>query len=372
MTGWVSADQVFDGQVLQRDVAVQIEGGRIAAIAPLPKGASATAISGTICPGFIDMQVNGGGGVLLNQTPTPAGISAIAQAHRTLGTTSILPTVITDAPDVLQHAVEAVLTCATPGVLGLHIEGPHIAPTKRGTHAAQHVRPFEDATRGAATRLRQAGKTVIITLAPEVVAPEHIAELTALGVIVSLGHTDAKAGDMTAGFDAGARMVTHLYNAMSPMTHRAPGAVGAAIASDAYVGIIADGHHVDDLMIGLALRARPMAGRSFLVSDAMPTVGGADQFDLYGQTIRLDHGRLVNAEGNLAGAHGTMASGVRRLVQNVGLGEEEALQMATTVPAAAIGQPDLAQLQGQRASDVLVLDADLGVSGTLDIKTSQP
>ena len=362
---WVSPDQLFDGKCLWKDVALRLEDGHVSAIAPLPADAETIAISGTICPGFIDLQVNGGGGVLLNQTPTPDGIATIAQAHRSFGTTSLLPTVITDAPEVLQHAVDAVLNCDSPDVLGLHIEGPHIAAAKRGTHAREHVRGFETATLEAATRLRDAGRVVVITLAPEVVSNTVIAELAAMGVIVSLGHTDANAAQMTAGFDAGASMVTHLYNAMSPMAHRSPGAVGAAINSDAYVGLIADGHHVDDAMIGLALRARPVAGRSFLVSDAMATVGGPDQFDLYGQTIRLDNGRLVNSEGNLAGAHGTMASGLRRLVQHVGVHLEDALCMVTSVPAEAIGRADLAELKGAEAADAIVLDSDLNVTGTL-------
>ena len=190
--------------------------------------------------------------------------------------------------------------------------------------------------------------------------------------MVSLGHTDTTAEKTRAALAAGASCFTHLFNAMSPMLGRAPGVVGAAINSDAYTGIICDGIHVADEMVGLAIRARPLADKTFLVSDAMPTVGGSDRFDLYGKEIRLVDGRLVNAEGSLAGAHITMAQSVARLVTVVGVDLTAALRTAVTVPAQVIGRPDLAQIIGRDAADLLVLDESLALVGTCADLGQQP
>jgi N-acetylglucosamine-6-phosphate deacetylase len=291
---------------------------------------------------------------------------AIAAAHRRFGTVAILPTVITDRPEVLAQVAKAALAAkGRAGILGLHIEGPHIALARRGTHAADWVRPMDAATIAIVKDLRHAGIAVMITLAPEAATLAQIAELAAMGAVVSLGHSDATAGKALAALAAGATCFTHLFNAMSPMLGRSPGMVGAAITSDAYAGIICDGIHVANDMVGLAIRARPVADRMFLVSDAMPTVGGPDHFALYGQEVRLVEGRLLNAEGALAGAHLTMAQAVARLVGVVGVDLAAALRMAVTVPAQVIGMPDLAQIAGRDAADLLVLDAELAVVGTL-------
>lgn len=373
---WLFPDSLFDGEAVIGGVAIKVEGsvvGDVRPVADVPKADVQRRIHGLITPGFIDLQVNGGGDVLLNSTPTVDGIAAIAAAHRRFGTVGILPTVITDTPDVLAKVAEAVLDATdTQGILGLHIEGPHIAVARRGTHAEHLVRRLDDATMAIVRSLRSAGITVMITLAPEAATSVQIAALAATGVIVSLGHTDASADETRAALDAGASCFTHLFNAMSPMLHRNPGVVGAAINSAAYAGIICDGIHVADEMVGLAIRARPVADRMFLVSDAMPTVGGTDQFDLYGQKIRLVGGRLVNAEGVLAGAHVTMAQSVARLVTAVGVDLATALRMAVTVPARVIGRPDLAQIVGRDVADLLVLDAGLGVVGTCADLGQQP
>ena len=268
-----------------------------------------------------------------------------------------MPTVITDSADVLVHTCDAILAVKDdPRIVGLHIEGPHIAMARRGTHAPEHVRPMEKRTLDVVRTLRHAGVRVMITLAPEAATSAQIRELTATGAIVSLGHTDADAKTARAALDAGATCFTHLYNAMSPMLNRAPGVVVAASASDAYAGIICDGIHVDDAMVAIALRARPVADRMFLVSDAMPTVGGPDVFDLYGQRIRLHNGCLINEEGSLAGAHVTQAQGVARLVQHVGVSLEQALRMAITVPADLIDAPAMAQIVGRHIDDLVTMD----------------
>ncbi|WP_377511265.1 N-acetylglucosamine-6-phosphate deacetylase [Octadecabacter sp. R77987] len=357
MDRWIAPELLFDGTVVQRGKALQLSGGRVVKVADAP--ADAVAVTGLVTPGFVDLQVNGGGGIMLNTTPTHDGIAGILAAHRGLGTVAVMPTVITDHPDVLDKAADAAIAAkGLHGFVGLHIEGPHISVARRGTHAAQYVRPFDDRTMETVMRLRAQGIAVMITLAPENATATQVATLVQNGVVVSIGHTDATAEELRILMAAGATCATHLFNAMSPMLGRAPGAVGAVINSDCYAGIICDGHHVADEIVGMAIRARPTAGRMMLVSDAMATVGGPDEFTLYGQTIRLQDGRLVNEEGSLAGAHVTQALGVQRLVVRTGTPLETALAMATTVPADCMGRPDLGGLMGRGADDLVVLDAD--------------
>ncbi len=362
---WIAPSRVFDGERLREGVALRIEDGRVADLAPLDPAMGAEALDGTVSPGFVDLQVNGGGGVLLNAEPTVAGMEAIAAAHRGLGTVALLPTLITDAPEALDRAALAALAArGRDGLLGLHVEGPHIAVARRGTHAARFVRPLDARTLAAVRRLREGGVPVLITLAPEAVAPGGVAALAAMGAVVSLGHSDARYEQAQAALAEGAGAFTHLFNAMSPLTHRAPGMVGAALASWVPVGLIADGVHVADPVIPLAFRARPGPDLTFLVSDAMPTVGGPDRFRLYDMELRLEEGRLVNPEGALAGAHTTMAEGVARLVR-LGIGEEAALRAGVTVPARLIGRPDLARLDGRATRDLLRLGPGLSLRGAL-------
>lgn len=353
-THLIAATQIFDGYRLQSDRALVIENGRIVA---LEKTNAAPVLAGVITPGYFDLQVNGGGSVLLNNDPSADGMRRIAAAHRRFGTVGILPTLITDAPEVLARAVEAALEAkGEAGILGLHIEGPHISIPRRGTHRTEYIRPLDEVTIGHVARLREAGVSVMITLAPEAVGAGQVARLVAMGAVVSIGHSDAEADRVRAILDEGASCFTHLFNAMSPMLNRAAGVTGAAINSHADAGFICDGIHVADEMLGLAIRARPEADRMFLVSDAMATVGGADHFTLYGQEIRLEGGRLVNAEGSLAGAHVTMAQSVARLITVLGIAPEAALRMAVSNPARVIGAE--AGLIGREVSDLLLLGAD--------------
>lgn len=362
--GWIRPDAVFDGEALRPGIGLRLVQGRVAEVAAPPQ--DARAVPGIVTPGYVDLQVNGGGGVLLNDAPTLVGMQAIAAAHRPFGTVAILPTLITDAPEVMDRAAAAAIAArGLPGIAGIHLEGPHIAAARRGTHLAAHIRPLDDRTIAIAERLRAAGVAVMLTLAPEAVAPGQIAALAAAGVIVSIGHSDATAAAVQAAIAEGAACFTHLFNAMSPLTHRAPGVVGAALDSHLPSGIICDGLHVDDAVVGIACRARRAPDLMFAVSDAMSTVGGPDRFTLYGSEVRLIDGRLVNAEGNLAGAHVTMAQSVARLVARVGLPVEQALRMAVTVPARLIGRPDLAALTGRAAGDVVILGPDLTFAGFL-------
>lgn len=372
---WLCPDQVFDGQTLRSGMAIGIVEGRVVALAALtevPMGAERQMIAGIVTPGYLDLQVNGGGDALLNNAPTAQAMVVMAAAHRRFGTVGVLPTVISDTPEVLAQAVDAALVAkGMRGVLGLHIEGPHLSLPRRGTHAAEFIRPLDSVTMAHVERLRAAGVAVKITLAPEAVQPGQIAALRAMGAVVSIGHSDTTEAAVQEALAEGATCFTHLFNAMSPMLNRAPGVTGAAINSAAYCGFICDGHHVADAMLGLAIRARPVADRMFLVSDAMSTVGGSDRFTLYGQEVRLVDGRLVNAEGSLAGAHVTMAESVARLVRVLGTAPEAALRMAVTVPALVIDAPGLAQIIGRDAEDLLVLGADMMPMGTCAARLAQ-
>lgn len=363
---WIAPDWLFDGQDLVAGRFLHVEDGRVARVTDRPKG-PVTQVAGIVTPGFVDLQVNGGGGVLLNQTPTVAGMQAIAAAHRRLGTVAILPTLITDAPAVLAAAADAAIAAhGADGIIGLHIEGPHISVARRGTHAARFIRPLDQPTLDVVARLCAADVPVLITLAPEAVAKGQIAGLVALGAVVSIGHSDATAEQVQAALDESAGCFTHLFNAMSPLNHRAPGVVGAALCSRVPAGIICDGVHVDDALVGMAIRARPAPDLMFLVSDAMPTVGGPDRFRLYDMDLHLQDGRLVNAEGSLAGAHVTMADSVARLVARVGVLPAQALRMAITIPAGVIGQRDLASVAGRAVADLMVLTTDCTMIGPLD------
>lgn len=361
---WLSPERLFDGTRLHEGTGLRLAGGMVAEIGPAPAGARH--IAGVVTPGYVDLQVNGGGGVLLNTSPTVEGMDTIAAAHRRLGTVALLPTLITDAPEVLDRAAGAALEArGREGILGLHIEGPHIAPARRGTHAPRFIRPLDPRTIDTVRRLRAGGVRVMITLAPEAAETGQIAELRAAGAVVSLGHTDASYEAANAALAEGANCFTHLFNAMSPLSHRAPGVAGAALNSRVPVGIICDGVHVADDVVALAIRARPAPDLMFAVSDAMPTVGGPERFRLYDMELQVRDGMLVNPEGSLAGAHVTMAESVARLVDKVGVAPETALRMAVTVPARVMDAPELARLEGRAARDVLTLGPDWRVTGNL-------
>lgn len=362
---WIEATRVFDGQSLFVGQGALIREGRVAALGAAPRGDSQVwRVAGTLCPGFLDLQVNGGGGVLFNNMPSAEGVRAIGRAHRTTGTAAILATLITDAPEVMAQAADAVIAAlGQDGVAGVHLEGPHISLARRGTHASRFVRPLDAPTVGIVARLCGSGVPLMITVAPEAVAPGQIAALVRAGAVVALGHSNAGADEVQAAVDEGAQCFTHLFNAMSQMQGREPAMVGTAINSQAYASMICDGIHVAPEMLGLAIRARPVADRMILVSDAMPTVAGPDSFQLYDQTIGLRDGRLVNGEGALAGAHVTMLQSVCFVVKVLGRTLEEALRMAISNPAQLMNLPGRAQLQGMAAPDVLLVDEDLGAAG---------
>ena len=360
MNGWIKPTRVFDGNDLLSGQAVKITDGYLVQIMPvdeMPNTASAVELSGILTPGFVDLQVNGGGGVLLNNEPSHQTMCQILRAHRSYGTVAILPTVITDTAAVLRAAVEAALEAKEEaGIIGLHIEGPHLAVSRRGTHAEEHIRPFDSETLGLVEKLRSSDIPVMITLAPEIVGKTVISDLAKLGAVVSVGHTNATAEEGRMALAEGARCFTHLFNAMPPMINRDPGVVAAAINSDAFAGIICDGYHVSDDLIKMALRARPCPDRMFVISDAMPTISGPEQFKLYNTDVKIEGGRLINSQGNLAGAHITMSQSVKRLIETIGIEPVEALKMAISVPAAVIQKPELGQLLNRRVEDLIILN----------------
>lgn len=374
----MSVRALVNGRVLQDDgfhegLAVLVDGdGRIQALLPEDQGRPRAAEvhdlgGGWLLPGFIDVQVNGGGGVLFNNEPSPEGIDAIGRAHRRFGTTGFLPTLVSDRLEVMQRAIAATrqaIAAGVPGVLGVHLEGPYLAPARKGTHDAARFRVPDAAELELATSLDNG--VTLVTLAPEQVPVESIRAMVARGAIVCAGHSAASYEQARAGLEAGIRGFTHLYNAMSPLQGREPGMVGAALEDrDAFVGIIADGVHVHPASLRVALAAKPR-GTVYLVTDAMPMVGSADpSFELYGETITAVDGVVRNAAGALAGSALDMATAVRNCVQQLGLPLEEAARMASTYPARFLGlEARLGRIAAGFQADLVLLDDTLQVRAT--------
>lgn len=359
---------IFDGETLHRDRALVVEAGRIAAITDRPPpGAEIKLAGGVLAPGMIDLQVNGGGGAMLDGGATVDSIAALCACHARLGATGILPTLITDTPAATASVIAAGTAAArarVPGFLGLHLEGPHLDPARPGAHDPALIRPMADADLEALCAAARALPALMVTLAPASVTPAQITALAGAGATVSLGHSDCSFAQAQAAHRAGARAVTHLFNAMSGLGHREPGLAGAALALDFDAGLIADGHHVHPVTMRLALAAK-RAGRVFLVSDAMAVAGSdQDRFTLGGREIRREGGRLTLADGTLAGADLTLPQAVGVIVRDVGLPPARALAMATGIPAAVIGQDQRhGHLAPGRAADLVHLCANWRLQG---------
>jgi N-acetylglucosamine-6-phosphate deacetylase len=367
---------LINGRILSptgwRDgAAVLLDGGRILDVVDreaAPQGAHLRDLRGaTLVPGFIDTQVNGGGGVLFNDTPTVEAIARIGEVHRRFGTTGFLPTLLSDdlaIVDRAMRAVEAAIEQGVPGVLGIHIEGPFLNAERKGIHDQTKLRTLDEAAFNLLTSLKR-GKTMV-TLAPETTSREMIARLSAANVVLSAGHTNASYEDIQGALNEGLTGFTHLFNAMSPLMSRAPGVVGAALESQtAWCGLILDGRHVSPVVLRLALRTRPL-DRFMLVSDAMPTVGNDDNtFQLGGRLIRAEGGACVAQDGTLAGSNLDMALAVRNAVDLLGVTLAEAVTMASAAPAAFLGlSPARGVIAQGAAADLVLLSEDGQVLAT--------
>ena len=362
--------RIFDGETMQADKALVVRDGVVTAITEtsrMPVVDAVIELDGLIAPGFVDLQVNGGGGVMLNDRQDIDAVRTICAAHARFGTTALLPTLITDTPDATREAVAAAEAAAreqVPGFLGLHLEGPHLSLARKGAHDPALIRPMTDGDEAFLIAARRKLPALLVTVAPESVSPERIARLKAAGIVVSLGHSDAGYKRAVEAAAAGASMVTHLFNAMSQIANREPGLVGAAIdIGGLSAGLIADGIHVDPANIRTALKAKSLPGRIFLVTDAMATIGtGMTAFTLNGRTIRRQDGRLTLEDGTLAGADLDMISAVRFMHEAIGLPVEEALRMASLYPARAMGLDAHHGRLGRGArADFVQLDDGLGV-----------
>lgn len=362
---------VANGRILAADAVltaadITVENGVIVAIQASPASSGGDAEidldGGWLLPGLIDAQVNGGGGVLFNDATNVEGIRAIGAAHARFGTTAFLPTLISASADHILaalDAVEAAIDAGVPGLIGLHVEGPFINYERKGIHDAGAIRRIDAAMVAQLARPRRG--RVLLTIAPECCDDEAIRQLTQAGVIVSLGHSNATYEEARAAIDAGARAVTHLFNAMSPLGHRAPGLVGAALDDPRCVcGLIADGVHVHAAAMRIAIAAKGSDG-IMLVSDGMPSVGtDADSFMLQGKRIEVRDGVCRYADGTLAGTDLDMAAAIRNLVALTGVSVPDAAKMASTVPARLLGiEEAYGSIAVGRRADWVQLDADL-------------
>ncbi|GAB2694404.1 N-acetylglucosamine-6-phosphate deacetylase [Aliiglaciecola aliphaticivorans] len=362
--------KLFDGQAYHSDQVLVIEGRNIIAMDQDTSQVDIV-LNGLVAPGFVDLQVNGGGGVLFNAQPNVASLKIIFAAHAKFGTTGLMPTVITDDIITMEKAADAVaegISQNLPGILGIHFEGPHISTRKKGAHSQQYIRPITD-REWALFKRKDLGK-IIVTLAPEMVPDEQIKALVSLGVKVCIGHSNADAVTTNKALESGASGFTHLFNAMSPISAREPGVTGVALTSEvARCGLIVDGHHVDDLNIRLALKAKPTGG-IFLVTDAMPPVGtDAKEFEFFDRHVTVKDGRLISTTGELAGAAIDMASSVRYCHFKLGICLDESIRLASQYPKdylsdSPVKSGSTVQLAPGMLANFIQLDEQLVVQST--------
>jgi len=371
----LQAQNFFDGETLHHNKIITIKDGIIHSIDNACANAENNLdienidniTQGLVAPGFIDLQVNGGGNVLFNASPSLIGIKTIIDAHAKFGTTAMLPTLITDTLEIMQQAADAIALAIkeqVPGIIGIHFEGPHLSLTKKGAHVAEFIRPISAAEWQILERT-DLGQ-ILVTLAPENVSPQDITRMVKLGIKVCLGHSNADYATAQRAIDAGADGFTHLYNAMSTLQGREPGVLGAAFINDhTSCGLIVDGHHVDYTSCKIALKNKPK-GKLFLVTDAMPPVGCDEQeFELFNRKVKLENGKLTLPNGGLAGSALNMATGVRNIHQHLGLELNEAIRMASLYPAQYLNKAQqLGSLTVGKQADMVVLNNDLQVQST--------
>lgn len=356
--------KVFDGTHLRPDGALLLVDGALEWIGPeieAPPAEKFVELGGDILsPGFVDLQVNGGGGLMLNDAPDVQTLRTMAEAHRRLGATTILPTLITDTRETTAAAIAAVTEAIAeviPGISGLHLEGPHLSLARKGAHDEKLIRPMEPSDLDQLCKAARTLPALMVTVAPESVTPDQVSALAKAGALVSLGHSNADFDTCMTCIEAGARGVTHLFNAMSQLGSREPGLVGAALSSDRVsAGLIADGVHVHPAAIGAAWRAKRGERQIYLVSDAMAPAGtDIASFRLNGREITRRDGRLTLADGTLAGADLDLGRAVRVLVEDCGIALEDALAAATSIPGDLAGLPQAGRLHFGRRPDLIRL-----------------
>jgi N-acetylglucosamine-6-phosphate deacetylase len=366
--------RIFDGEAWWDRHALVVADGKIEGIIAADSPTDARRVpmeGGILAPGFVDLQVNGAGGALLNLDPTIESIRTICQTLAKFGTTACLPTLITDTREknlaVMAAGAEAA-RAGVPGFLGLHLEGPHLSVARKGAHDPALIRPMDEIDLVTLVEARQSLPNLLTTVAAETVTPNQITRLREAGLVVSIGHSESTYAMVRAAAEAGATMVTHLFNAQSQLGNRDPGVVGAALdLGSMHAGLIADGIHVHEASIGVALRAKRGPGRIFLVTDAMSITGTDwEKFELTGQTVYRKDGALRLANGTLAGADLTMIDAVTYVHRTIGLPLEEALRMASLYPAEALGVGhERGRIAPGLRADLVHLGDDLTVRGTL-------
>ncbi|OIQ45840.1 MAG: N-acetylglucosamine-6-phosphate deacetylase [Gammaproteobacteria bacterium MedPE] len=369
MTLRLHAQQLFDGHRFLHDRVLTIAGGKIIGIDQDTNNVDVQT-SDLVVPGFIDLQVNGGGGVLFNNSPSVENLKLIMAAHAKFGTTAMMPTLITDKVEIMQQAADAIAQAIAnnvPGIIGIHFEGPHLSVAKKGTHCEDYIRPISDHEWHVLSR--QDLGHVIVTLAPETVSTKDIQRMVKLGIKVCLGHTNTDYETAQGAIDAGATGFTHLFNAMSPLQSREPGVVGCALMNDnTSCGLIVDSFHVDDVSCQLAIKTKPR-GKIFLVTDAMPPVGTTQtEFALYDRTVHVNNGKLTSTTGELAGSSLDMASAVRNTHKRLNITLDEALRMGSLYPAQYLSQKVNECVRGEltigKQADMVMLNDNLTVNET--------
>jgi N-acetylglucosamine-6-phosphate deacetylase len=362
----LSGARIFDGQRLLDGHSLILSDGMIEALLPSDQVEAPTIeTDGIIAPGFVDLQVNGGGGLMLDATTDLAALRHICATHRANGSAGILPTLITASAETTAQVIATGIAAAregVPGFLGLHLEGPHLDPRRKGAHDPALIRPMDDDDLSRLIAAARALPALMVTLAPEGVSPQQIAALTGSGAIISLGHTDCDYDSAQAAFAAGARCATHLYNAMSQLGHRSPGLVGAVLSGQAHAGLIADNIHVHPAAMKAALNAR--AQGVFLVSDCMAFAGSdMDRMTLNDREILRQNGRLTLGDGTLAGADLRLDRAIANLV-GLGITPARALAMTSSIPADLIGCGDqFGRIAKGRAADLILLDEGFHLQG---------
>ena len=366
--------QIFDGVTLHSNKAACFEDNHFTGLVDPTHVRSSDAVvdleGDILSPGYVDLQVNGGGGIMFNDDPSAKTLARIAKAHHDLGATRILPTLITDLAEKTNAAIDAARSAIanrTPGIAGLHLEGPHLSIARKGAHDAQFIRPMGETDLQILLNAKATLPILKVTIAPENVTVDQVKTLSNAGVLVSLGHTDADFDTCMAYAQAGARCVTHLFNAMSQLGNRTPGLVGAALADGALsAGMIADGVHVHPSVMRTAWAAKSGPGRIYLISDAM-AVAGTDlqSFTLDGRTITRHNGQLRLNDGTLAGADLDLTTAIRILVQDVGIQPDHALAATTQIPASVCGLDARLRAGVTHISDIIRIKGDLSTASPL-------